>query len=153
MNRNLEGTPKHLWKALISSWSVYKRDRHRQFLYLVCWFLKKKPSPLKPHGQIKRNFTGSIYGRFSIIYPHFISIGQKHGRHGQFLFEISRLFRISYFSTIAYLGSWKKMNYLFTKIWRKSYRVIVLLALLTKGHLSFCNHLVSVVRLSYVVNY
>jgi hypothetical protein len=39
---------------------------------------EKKPSPLKPHGQIKRNFTGSIYGRFSIIYPHFIPIGQKH---------------------------------------------------------------------------
>jgi hypothetical protein len=32
---------------------------------------------LKPHGQIKRNFTGSIYGRFSIIYPHFIPIGQN----------------------------------------------------------------------------
>jgi hypothetical protein len=36
---------------------------------------------MKPLGQIKRNSTGSIYGRSFIRFPHFILIGQKHGRH------------------------------------------------------------------------
>ena len=37
----------------------------------------EKSSPLKPHCQIKLNFTRSNYGRFSIIFPYFIPIGQK----------------------------------------------------------------------------
>ena len=45
-----------------------------------------KSSPLKPVDHINRNFTGIIYGRSSIGLPNFISLGQKHGRHGQLLF-------------------------------------------------------------------
>ena len=37
----------------------------------------EKSSPLKPHCQIKLNFTRSNYGRSSIIFPYFIPIGQK----------------------------------------------------------------------------
>jgi hypothetical protein len=68
---------KHLWKVLnkvlISSQSVYKHGRHRPFLFLIGWFLKKS-SPLKPLGQMNRNLVGSILGRSSIKNAHLVSI-------------------------------------------------------------------------------
>jgi hypothetical protein len=45
----------------------------------------KKPSPLKPLGQMNRNLVGSIFGRFSIRIAHFVPIINKHGRHRQLL--------------------------------------------------------------------
>jgi hypothetical protein len=50
---------------LISSWSVNKHGRHRQFLFLIGWFLKKS-SLLKLLGQMNWNLVGSIYWRSSI---------------------------------------------------------------------------------------
>jgi hypothetical protein len=83
--RNLVGSSygSPLLRLHISSQSINKYGRHRQFLFLVGWFLNLL---LKPLRRIKQNFTGSIYGRFSICFPHFFPIGQKHGRYGQFLF-------------------------------------------------------------------
>ena len=52
-----------------------------QMLPTKFWFIQPSgfsgDSPLKPLGQIKQNFTGSIYGRSSIRFPYFIQIGQK----------------------------------------------------------------------------
>jgi hypothetical protein len=48
---------------LISSRCINKHDHHRQFLFLIGWFLKKS-SPLKPLCQMNWNLVGSIYGRF-----------------------------------------------------------------------------------------
>jgi hypothetical protein len=45
--------------------SINKHGCHRQFLFLIGWFLKKS-SPLKPLGQMNRNLVRSIYGRSSI---------------------------------------------------------------------------------------
>jgi hypothetical protein len=54
--------------------------RNRQFcLFLVGRFLKIFSS--ETAWQIKRNFTGNIYGRSSIRFHHFILIGQKKQRH------------------------------------------------------------------------
>ena len=39
------------------------------------WLIFQKSSPLKPHGQMDPNFTGSIYGRSFTKFPHFIPIG------------------------------------------------------------------------------
>ena len=41
------------------------------------WLVDLEKSSLKLHGQIKPNFTGCFYGRFSIRFPNFIMIGQK----------------------------------------------------------------------------
>ena len=79
--RNLVGSP--LLRFHISSQFINKCGRHRQFLFLVGWFLNFLMKPLR---RIKQNFTGSIYGRSSTRFPHFFPIGQKHGRYGQFLF-------------------------------------------------------------------
>ena len=67
-----------LLRLLISSWSVNKRGRHRQFLFLICWFLKKC-SPVKPLCQMNRNLVGSSYGRFSIKIAHFVPIHKATG--------------------------------------------------------------------------
>jgi hypothetical protein len=53
-----------LWLR-ISSRSVSKYGYHRQFLFLIGWFLKKS-SPLKPLCQMNWNLVGCIYGRSSI---------------------------------------------------------------------------------------
>ena len=37
----------------------------------------QKSSPLKPHGQMDPNYTGSIYGRSFTKFPHFVLIGQQ----------------------------------------------------------------------------
>ena len=65
-----------LWRLVISSWSVNKHGRHRQFLFLIGPFLKKS-SPLKPFDQMKQNLVGSIYGRSSIVFAHFIPMRQQ----------------------------------------------------------------------------
>ena len=39
------------------------------------WLIFKKSSPLKPHGQMELNFTGSLYGRSKTKFPHFVPIG------------------------------------------------------------------------------
>jgi hypothetical protein len=87
-----------LLQLLISSRSINKHGHHRQFLFLIGWFLKKS-SPLKPLCQMNRKLVGSIYGRFSIrLVILFWSIN-KHGHHRQFLFLIGRFFKIFYSET------------------------------------------------------
>ena len=39
------------------------------------WLIFQKSSPLKPHGQMEPNFTGSICGRSFTKFPHFVPIG------------------------------------------------------------------------------
>ena len=58
---------------LISFWFVNRHGHHRQFLFLIGWFLIKS-SPLKPLSQINRNLVGSIYGRSSTGIAHFVLI-------------------------------------------------------------------------------
>ena len=62
-----------LLRLLISSQSINKRGRHRQFLFLIVRFLKKS-STLKQLGQMDRNVVGSIYGRSSMGIAHFVLI-------------------------------------------------------------------------------
>jgi hypothetical protein len=50
-----------LLRLLISSWSINKHSRHRQFLFVIS---QLKKSSLKPFGQINWNLVGSTYGRF-----------------------------------------------------------------------------------------
>ena len=59
-----------LWRLLILSRSVNKHCHHRQFLFLIGWYLKKS-SPLKLPSQMNRNLVGSIYmyGRLCIKFP------------------------------------------------------------------------------------
>jgi len=57
----------------ISSRSVNKHGRHRQFLFLIGRFLKKS-SPLKLHGHMNWNLVGSIYVRSSTKNVHFVPI-------------------------------------------------------------------------------
>ena len=66
-----------LQAILVSDWSIYKK------------------SSLKPHGQMKRNLVGSIYGRSSIKIAHFVPIRHKHGCHRQFLFLIGQFLKKS----------------------------------------------------------
>ena len=57
------------------------------------WPSLEKSSSLKPFGQMEPNLTGSIYGRS--LWSLFISFrsDNKHGRHGQFLILIGRVFK------------------------------------------------------------
>ena len=56
-----------------------KHGHNRQFLFLGGQFLISfSPETLS---QVKRNFTGNIYGRSSIRFPAFIPIRQKRPRH------------------------------------------------------------------------
>jgi hypothetical protein len=81
MNWNLVGSIYGMSskKLLISSRSVNKHGRHRPFLFLIGWFLKKS-SPLKPLSQMNWHLVGSIYGRSSI------KIGHYYLKHGCSLF-------------------------------------------------------------------
>jgi hypothetical protein len=45
-----------------------------QAILVSDWFISKKLSPLKPHGQMNRNLVGSILGRFSIQDAHLVPI-------------------------------------------------------------------------------
>ena len=45
-----------------------------QAILVSDWLIFQKPSPLKPHGQMEPNFTGSIYGRSFTKFPHFVFI-------------------------------------------------------------------------------
>ena len=82
---------KHLWavlyrRVLISSQSMYKHGRHRQFLFLIGRFLKIFSS--ETASQMIRSLVRSIYGRFSITIAHFSRSINKHGCHRPFLFLI-----------------------------------------------------------------
>ena len=68
MNRNLASMEGPLWRLLILSRSVNKHGHHRQFLFLIGWFLK-------PLGQMNRNLIGSIYGMSSMKNAHFVPMG------------------------------------------------------------------------------
>ena len=57
---------------LISPQSVNKHDRHRQFLFLVRQFLKKKIFSSETAWSDEPNLVGSIYGRSSITSAHLI---------------------------------------------------------------------------------
>ena len=81
----------NLWKVLYKDCSC--RSEPLTNMAVICnscfWLVDfYKSSPLKPLGQMNRNLVGGIYGRPSIKMVHFIPIGQKYGRHGQFLFLI-----------------------------------------------------------------
>ena len=88
---------------------VNKHGRHRQFLFLIGWFLKI--FSLKLLGQMNRNLVGSIYGRSSIKIAHLVPIYKsfsfrpdslsKHGCHREFLFQIGRFLKI-FFPETAY---------------------------------------------------
>ena len=54
-------------------WSINKHGHHRQFSFLIGWFLKKY-FPMKPLSQMNRNGIGSIYWRSSIKIAHFFTI-------------------------------------------------------------------------------
>jgi hypothetical protein len=45
-----------------------------QAILVSDWLISKKSSPMKPLGQMNRNFVGSIYGRSSIKIAHFLLI-------------------------------------------------------------------------------
>jgi hypothetical protein len=69
---------KHLWHVfykdlLISSRSVNKHGRHRQFLFLIGWFLKNLLLWNRLAKWIEK-LVGSILGRSSIKIAHLISI-------------------------------------------------------------------------------
>jgi hypothetical protein len=78
---------------LISSWSFNKHSCHRQFLFLVGWFLKNLL--LWNSGQMNQNLVGSIYGKLLISYRSVY----KHGRHRQFLFLVCQFLKIYYCET------------------------------------------------------
>ena len=46
-----------------------------QAIFVSDWLIFQKSSPLKPHGQMQPNFTGSICGRSFTKFPHFGRIG------------------------------------------------------------------------------
>jgi hypothetical protein len=62
-----------LLRLLISSRSVNKYGRHRQFFFSD-WLNPKKYSPLKPLCQMNQNLVGWIYERPSIKIAHFVLI-------------------------------------------------------------------------------
>jgi hypothetical protein len=84
INQNLVGGSMEgpLLRLHISSRSAKKHGRHRQFLFMIGWFLKKN-SPLKLLDQMNRNLVGSIYGRFSKKIAHLSRSANKHGSHRQ----------------------------------------------------------------------
>ena len=67
MNRNLVGNFVGSYSINIAHLVVYKHGHHRQFLFLIGWFLK-------PLGQINRNLVGNILGRSCIKIAHFVPI-------------------------------------------------------------------------------
>ena len=85
MNQNLVGSilGRSFIKLFISSQSVNKHCRHRPFLFLIGRFLK----PLKPLGQINRNFfffnksgfyiNRNLVGRSSINIAYFVLIREQ----------------------------------------------------------------------------
>ena len=75
MNRNLVGSilGRSSIEMLIYFQSVNKHGHHRQFLFLIGWFLKKMSS-LKPLGEMNRNLVGSILERFSIKNANLVPI-------------------------------------------------------------------------------
>ena len=67
---------KHLGEVLykVSSFRPYQTtNMAATWAILVSdWLIFQKSSPLKPHGQMDPNFTGSICGRSFTKYPHFV---------------------------------------------------------------------------------
>ena len=95
MNRNLIESIKgrssikiaHFIRIPLQTWPL-------QAILVSDWSISKKSS-LKPHGQMKRNLVGSIYGRYSIKIAHFVPIRHKYGCHRQFLFLIGQFLKKS----------------------------------------------------------
>ena len=93
MNQNLIGSIKgrssikiaHFIRIPLQTWPL-------QAILVSDWSISKKSS-LKPHGQMKRNLVGSIYGRYSIKFAHFVPIRHKYGCHRQFLFLIGQFLK------------------------------------------------------------
>ena len=75
MNRNLVVTilGRSSIEMLIYFRSVNKHGHHRQFLFLIGWFLKNS-SPLKPLCQMNQTLVGSILGRSSMNSAHLVPI-------------------------------------------------------------------------------
>ena len=79
---------------LISSWFVTNMAVKGNYCF---WLVDlKKNSFLKTLDQIEQTFTGSIYGRFSIRFPHVILIKPKNiygmGKSSFWLAEILKIF-------------------------------------------------------------
>ena len=66
----------------------HQRYHYEWHLYLYSDWLKFQKSPQNPLGQMETNFTGSIYERSFIKFPHFVLIWLHIWGHGQFLFLI-----------------------------------------------------------------
>ena len=86
-----------LW-LLISSLSIYKHGHHRQFLFLIGWFLKNlllwNHFAKWTENWLEVFMEGSLW-RLLILSQSI----NKHGHHRQFLFLIGRFLKIFYFET------------------------------------------------------
>jgi hypothetical protein len=76
-----------LWRMLIYFRSVNKHGRHRQFLFLIGWFLKNLFLCNHLGKWIEIWQEASLEGPLLIKLFYFRSVS-KHGRHRQFLFLI-----------------------------------------------------------------
>ena len=95
MNRNLVGSiyGRSSIKLLILSWSVYKHGHHRQFLFLIGWFLKNLIlwNPLCKWTETCYEASMEDPLKRLLISACFVN---KHGHHRKFLFLIGRFLKI-----------------------------------------------------------
>jgi hypothetical protein len=68
---------KHLWAVLYKEGSFSSRSINKQppqAILVSDWLIFLDSSPLKPFGQMSQNLVGSIYGKSSVPYSHFVPI-------------------------------------------------------------------------------